>query len=124
MTDTTVTIPEGAVALSGGGWAVLRDLDDLTGKQVKEIRRGLDKEKDGTGAMVNELFTRALVAAIEAWHIPKLGGDVRTPEIAGAAVLDMLSARDLRTLERAVDPWLKDLTGGEKVDPTTPPASA
>lgn len=115
MSDTT-TIPEGGISLPLGGWAVLAPFEEMTGAQLRRIRKAMDVE--GAGTVGNALYASTIAALVTAWHIPYQEG-LGVPAVQPAA-LDLLRAPDLLALERHVEPYVEEIMGKRKKDPSQP----
>lgn len=113
------------LTLPSGGTVEFVDLDDLTGADVHALRKAI-RQEDGAGEVTNKLFLVAMRIGIKSWNVPYLA-DPRTPE-ANEAAWKRLKARDLRAIERALDPVLAlaRTTGDEDEDdtPGSPPLPA
>jgi len=104
------------LTLPSGGWVSFNDPEDLTGRDVRKIRKALDA--DGQGTATNNFYETAMVMLIAAWEIPYAPG-LKLPcydksnkqESTGS-----LKARDLRAIERHLSPVLAQLAGGGDTD--------
>lgn len=127
--DITTNTPQSLIeaqtfGLPSGGSVTLLGEDELTGRDLRVIRKAMDL--DGAGTITNELYARAMTALITAWELPyreslDIPSRLKDPNIA----YELLKLTDLRTIERKVDAFLQEITGREKAagDPQ-PPASA
>lgn len=107
---------------SGGGWVEFNDLDDLTGRDLHEMRKAVRAE-DAGGETANKLWTSIATKMVKTWDIPYLA-DPRTPE-ANPAWWKALKLRDLRAIETAVQPVMtliqQDVPGADDGSPGSPP---
>lgn len=107
--STELPLPDGALRLPSGGWALLKPSSLATGRDVRVIRRALNEE--GTGDIMSGAMAATLGALVVDWQIP---GRPQLPlPMAGRASLDMLPADDLLTLEEAVRPFMLRILGQE-----------
>ena len=101
------------LTLPSGGWVSFSDPEDLTGKDIRRLRKATDA--DGQGTATNNFYEAAMVMLIDEWSIPYNAG-LRVPkydrsnkqESTGA-----LKARDLRAIEKHLQPVLLVLTRGD-----------
>ena len=105
--------------LPSGGTVSFHSLDDLTGKDVRELRATRDVE--GVGTFYNNMTEVAMRLLIADWAIP--GREhVRTPRYDKKAS-NQISARDLVAIERHLMPRVKDLLNedeGEDAEDRSP----
>lgn len=114
MSDTLETdapahddMPPNATRLPSGGWAILRPLDELTGRDIKTIRRALNGT--GTGDIMGAALAAGLAAVVADWQIP---GRPQLPlPLHNAKSLDALPARDLFALESYVKSVVEQALG-------------
>lgn len=134
MTDESTEIKPKAVRLlpsrvelPSGGWVAFCDEMELSGRDVRRIREGMNAE--GAGSRANDLLARTLIAVVREWSLPYQEGlgvpsMLKTPQTA----LDLLRWDDLRVMEDAVDGFIAKLTGDfNKADdgaPGSPPRPA
>jgi hypothetical protein len=104
-------LPSGADA-----WVEFGDLDDLTGHDLHELRKQIRAE-DSAGETTNALYRKAIELLVRTWSVPYLA-DPRTPQ-ANPAAWKRLKLRDLRALERHVEPVLALMREGDNA--VTPP---
>lgn len=121
--------PDGALDLPSGGWALLSNPDDMTGKDRRYLRECLNKMSEGMGALYNDMLFRALAVRVIAWEIP--GRENWPLPHTGLMAIERISARDLDALEGAVREWARQTSGvadsQESVDEQgegAPPATA
>lgn len=114
------------VELPSGGSAVFCHEHELSGKDVRTIRLALDQA--GNGSIANDIHSRALIAIIREWTLPyQPGAPIPSMYKTPQTMLDLLRWDDLRALERAVEEFIKTLTGEDKPDdgaPGSPPRPA
>lgn len=133
-------IPPGAVRLphvtagERAGWVQLVAEDEITGRDIRHVRKALNEAREGTGSLSNATFTNACQVRISAWHIPYRSG----PAGAGLPVprhdplaLNELWADDYTAIERLLTRWAMDIVNfnpddkGDDGEPGSPlqPAS-
>lgn len=102
--------------LPSGGWVSFNDPEDLTGNDVRRLRKALDAE--GQGSSTNNFYEQAMVLLIADWDIPGKPGLVipRHDKSQKQQSSGKLSARDLRAIEKHLAPTLKSLAGGDEED--------
>jgi hypothetical protein len=103
-------MPPGAMRLPSGGWAQLRPFDDLTGRDIRVIRRALNAE--GTGDILGGALAAGIGAVVCDWQIPNRP-QLELPTREPSKVLDRLPARDLLALEAHVRPFVEQILGKE-----------
>jgi len=96
-------------------WAEFRDADELSGRDMKAIRRAAEGER---GEQANGIYTEVLRLLIAKWSIGyaptlQVPGETVRPDI----ILDQLSAFDLRRLENYVTPLARWLARGDENAP-------
>lgn len=101
----------GAVRLPSGGWAILRDPAQLTGRDVRRVRAALNA--DGTGDILDGALTAGIGVRVTEWQIPARP-QLPLPVNGNRTGLDLLPADDLLTLEDLVRPWVMRVLGQEK----------
>lgn len=104
------------------GWATFGDLDDLTGFQMRKIRKAAGSSAN-EGEAANNFFGEVLADLVEAWEVPGKP-DLPIPKRDPKAV-DRCPARFLAALEKHVRPHLAFMTergedNGEPGGPTRP----
>jgi len=111
------------LTLPSGGTVEFKDMDDLTGADLHELRKAIRTE-DGAGATSNALYIAAIRMMVKTWDIPyaPLNQDPRTPEFNPAA-WKKLRARDLGALEAAISPVLELLKPPDAVEIDSTPGS-
>lgn len=97
----------GEVRLPSGGWAQLKPVSALTGRDVRRIRTALNA--DGTGDTMSQAMALTLGAVVVEWQIP--GQSMLQLPHANPAVLDRLSFDDLMALEEIAEPIMKRALG-------------
>jgi hypothetical protein len=97
-------LPDGAIRLPSGAWAVLRPTSAVTGRDVKRVRAALDK--DGTGTILSGALAAAIGVRVAEWSIVDGTGRGVPLPFNNPAVLDIISADDLLELESLVRPWV------------------
>jgi hypothetical protein len=114
MSDTPetedMTMPPGATRLPSGGWAVLKPRNELTGLDVRRIRKTMNAE--GTGDMVSGAMAATLGAIIVDWQIP--GRDRLKLPYHDPRALDAVPFDDLMTLEDVARPIMRRALGEDK----------
>lgn len=113
-TPAYVPLTIAPLALPSGGTVQFRDPEELTGKDMKALRKALDVV--GVGSATTEMFETAYKLLVDAWDIPGRP-NLRTPRYDGKQgatghATDYLTARDLRALENHVKPVIKEITKG------------
>jgi len=94
--------------LPGGGYVTFRDPEELSGRDVKKLRKALDAP--GAGSAANLLYETAMVLLIEHWEIPGKP-QLRTPQRDPKAS-DQLTHRQFRAIEKHLNPVVKTITRG------------
>lgn len=132
MTDKNSTdlrpAPDGAIKLPSGGWALLSDPDDATGRDIATMRKAMNEE--GVGDFTTALTAYAICVRLVDWELPGLPNlQTRFPHDQAKSITGMLRARDLKALERLILPWAKEMIGVTKADEAKqgegePPAAA
>jgi len=106
--------------LPGGGYVTWRDPEELSGRDVKRLRKALDAP--GVGSATNLLYETAMVLLIDHWEIPGKP-QLRTPQRDPKAS-DQLTHRQFRAIEKHLKPVVKTITRGadedEETDDETP----
>lgn len=94
-------------------WAEFNDPMDLTGDDIRKLRRAGGNGGNNRGEIANQLLNAALTMLISAWEIPYLV-NVPIPSAGQqpAAILGMLGGFDLKRLENHVLPVIRQITGG------------
>ena len=105
------------------GWAEFVDLDDLTRRDIKILRKAVGSS-DNEGDATNNFMDEALRILIEAWDVPGKP-DVTLPRYdrTGKAT-DGIPATFSAALEKHFRPYLMRLTRGEVIEegePGSPP---
>lgn len=85
------------------GWATFNDLDDLTGSQMRKIRKAAGSS-DNNGEAANAFFNEVLGDLVEAWGVP--GKPNLTIPRYDKKALDSCPATFLAALEKHVKPHL------------------
>lgn len=112
------SLPDGAVRLPSGAWAVLKPTSAVTGKDIKRVRAALDK--DGTGTILSGALAVAIGVRVADWSIlDGTGREVPMP-FNNTAVLDIISGDDLLELESLVRPWVMRILNLGKEDKPDP----
>jgi hypothetical protein len=94
-------MPPGAHRLPSGGWVLLSDTSAVNGRDVFNLRKGLDE--DGTGSVGNAVLLAALGIRVMDWRIP---GRPNLPLPRGNATwLQMVGWEDLLAMEKLVEDW-------------------
>lgn len=91
--------------LPSGGMVSFNSIDDLSGKDVRELRATRDAE--GVGTFFNNMTAVALRMLIANWNIP--GKEQLRIPLYDRKALDQLSGRDLLAIEKHVMPHVRDL---------------
>ena len=96
-------------------WAEFRDADELSGRDLRGLRK-VTGDSDNKGVQANDLYAEVLRLLVARWEIgyaPTLStpGESRNP----AAILEQLSALDLRKLEQYVTPLGMTLARGDEL---------
>lgn len=104
------------------GWATFGELDDLSGFQMRKMRKAAGSSDNG-GEAANAFFGEVLGFLIEDWEVPGKP-DLRIPARDNKA-LDSCPATFLAALEKHVKPHLKFMEqrgedNGEAGGPTRP----
>lgn len=104
------------------GWATFADPDDLTGFQMRRLRKAAGSSVN-EGEAANQFFATALADLVEAWEVPGKP-DLRIPKNDDKA-LDRCPARFVAALEKHIKPHLNFMTqggedNGEPGGPTRP----
>jgi hypothetical protein len=111
VAEATTEIPlpglPGEIRLPSGGWAQLKPVSELTGRDVRRIRTALNA--DGTGDTMSQAMALTLGAIVVEWQIP--GQSMLQLPYANPAVLDRLSFDDLMALEEIAEPIMKRALG-------------
>lgn len=116
--DHDPSLPDGAVRLPSGAWAVLKPTAAVTGRDIKRVRLALDK--DGTGTILSGALAVAIGVRVENWNITDgTGREVPLP-FNNPAVLDIISGDDLLELESLVRPWVMRILNLGKEDKPDP----
>ncbi len=115
-TDTTHAppAPTGSLSLPSGGWAQLRDYDDLRSRHRKQVLAKFPTDGDFGPANVLTLLRELMRVMVLAWHLPYEPGAPLPSDAPD--VLDDLSVRDENALTAALRPVL-DLLNPDAVDP-------
>lgn len=115
--DTTeIEIPPGAHQLPSGGWVLLTEESEHSGRDVYELRRALDVK--GSGSQGSAVLQTAIGLRVSRWHIP---GRPNLPLPRGNNTwLSMLTVADTLALEELVQDWAQWLATGVRRDPQTP----
>jgi len=85
------------------GWVVLRDYHELTGYDVKEVRKAITKP--GTGTATVEMQEKTIELMVKNWS----RSDLLLPATPG--VTDRLTAAEFSSLLKAVEPAFKLMMG-------------
>lgn len=116
MSDTLETdgpdrleMPAGATRLPSGGWALLKPRSELTGLDVRRIRKTMNA--DGTGDMITGAMAATLAALVVDWQIP--GRDQLQLPYVSPAVLDRVPFDDLMALEDVARPIMRRALGDD-----------
>lgn len=129
MSDDTMTaeavngsdllpMPDGAMRLPSGGWALFKPFDLATGKDIKRIRGALDA--DGTGEILTGAMARTLAALVVEWQFPRLEQVVLPCH--SLATLDRIPALDLLTMEEYVQEFTQRVLGRKPEQGKTDPS--
>lgn len=111
MSDTPeIDMPAGAVRLPSGGWALLKPRSELTGLDVRRIRKTMNA--DGTGDMISGAMAATLGALVVDWQIP--GRDQLALPFTTPTVLDRVPFDDLMALEDVARPIMRRALGEDK----------
>lgn len=118
-------IPPGAIRLphvtagERAGWVRLVPEEEITGRDIRHVRKALNEARGGTGDLSNATFTNACQVRIAAWNIPYRTG----PANAGLPIprhdpmaLDLLWADDYDALERLLTRWAMDIVNFDPND--------
>jgi hypothetical protein len=104
----------------GDGWAEFVDIEDLTRREVKFLRKAAgSSENEGDAA--NNFFDEALRILVEKWEVPGKP-DLRIPkhDVKG---MDGIPAMFSAELEAHIRPYLKKLTRGNDGEDNGKPGS-
>lgn len=120
--------PDGAIDLPSGGWALLSDPDEMTGKERRYLRESINQMRTGMGDLYNDLLYRALAVRVVAWEIP---GKPNWPlPHTGVMAIERIRAKDLEVLEDSIRQWARVASGiatndegGEQQGEGAPPAN-
>lgn len=104
------------------GWATFGDVDDLTGADMRRLRKGVG-ESENFGQSTNNLMGDALTLLIDEWDVPGKP-DIQAPKYDPKA-LNRIPATFMAALERHIQPHLDFLKPNEKKtddgEPGSPP---
>lgn len=90
------------------GWVEFRDLEDLTRREIKFLRKAAGSGEGNEGVASNNFFDEALKILVEKWEVPGLP-NLRLPKHDIKAV-DGIPALFSAALEAHISPYLKRLT--------------
>lgn len=103
------------------GWVEFRDFDDLTGADMKRLRRGAGSSENN-GEASNVFYAEAFAALITAWDVPGKP-DLPIPK-QNAKNIDYAPAGFVRAIERHLDPFLDELMrSGKRAEDNGEPGS-
>jgi len=118
--DDDGQIPELVLSYKGEkGWAQFRSTNDLTGKQLKALRKAAGSGERGDAS--NAFYEVGLGILVTSWEIPK-APDLGIPRGNASSIIDRVPAVVLRQLELHIHPYLDALLKREGVeaDPMEP----
>lgn len=111
-------IPPGAIRLphvtagERAGWVQLVPEDEITGRDIRHVRKALNEARKGTGDLSNATFTNACQVRISAWSIPYRSGPAKeglTIPRHDPLVLNELWADDYTAIEQLITRWAMNI---------------
>ena len=105
-----------------GGWAEFEDLDDLSRRDIKFLRKAAGSSEN-EGDATNAFFDEALRILVTKWDVPGRP-DVLLPRLdKQGKALDGIPATFSAALEAHIRPYLKRLTRGDSGEDDGSPGS-
>lgn len=92
------------------GWAEFVDLEDLSRRDIKALRKAIGSTEN-TGEAAHTFLDQALIILVSAWEVPNKP-DARLPRHAPKD-LDSIPATFGTALENHLRPYIKQLTRGD-----------
>ena len=103
------------------GWAEFKDLEDLTRREIKFLRKAAGSGDGNEGVSSNNFFDEALKILVVKWEVPGIPG-AKLP-VHDPKGVDSIPALFSAGLESHISPYLKRLTRGTDEEDNGQPGS-